>query len=230
MKHTASLAILATIILLVALSGCTGTSPAPQPVISTPVPVTPSPAPTLAPTPDPYPNASAPNMPVPFGSGKKTGEMTVYGYTVRPSFSWGDPSWNSPRQQAASGSPLETQKGYNTKKPQDGNTFLFVYLNVAGTGSESVYAPSPSQIIVVSNGKTYGYSSLESAQTIVDGELGHQYDYLIGTGGTGGYVQPGKSNNIKGFLIYELPASFTPEKTYVVATPDSLTKGVWKLV
>jgi hypothetical protein len=228
MKRTAAPAILAVLVLLVVFCGCTGTPPAPQPIVTaTQITLSPTPAPTLVP--DPYPNASAPNVPVPFGSGKKTGEMTVYGYTIKPNYSWVDPSWNSPREQVASSKPLETQKGYNTKKPLDGNTFLFVFVNVASTGTESVWAPSPKQIVVVSEGKTYEYSSLASAQTIVDGEPGKEYDFQIGTGGTGGYIQPGKSNTVKGFLIYEVPASLSPAKTYVIATPDSQTQGVWKL-
>ena len=228
MKRMAAPIILTTLVLLVIFCGCTGTTPAPVPVVTT-IQITASPTPVSTPTLDPYPNASALNVPVPIGSGKKTGEMTVSGYKVKPTYSWVDPSWNSPQEQAASSQPLETQKGYNTQKPKDGNTFLFVYLNVAGTGAEPVYAPSPKQIVIVSEGKTIAYSTLASAQTTVDGESGQQYDFQIGPGGSGGYVQPGKSNIVKGFLIYELPASFSPEKTYVIAAPDPLTQGTWKL-
>lgn len=229
MKRTLAFALLTALVLLVVFSGCTGTAPAPQPVV-TPVLVTflSTPAPTA--TPDPYPHALALNVPVSFGTGTKTGNITASGYSVRPTYSWVDPSWNSPREQVESSKPLETQKGYNTKKSQDGNTFLFVYVNVAGTGTEAVYAPSPKQIVVVSEGKTYEYTSLATAQTLVDGELGKQYDFQIGTGGTGGYIQPGKSNNVKGFLIYEVPATVSLEKTYVIASPDAKTQDVWKLV
>lgn len=228
MKRSFAFALPVALILLVVFCGCTGTPPAPQPV-ATPAPITTLASPVPTATPDPYPNALAPNVPVSFGAGTKTGNITAYGYTLRPTYSWVDPSWNSPREQAESSKPLETQKGYNTKKPQDGNTFLFLYLNVAGTGTEAVYAPSPKQIVVVSEGKTYEYTSLASSQTIVDGETGKQYDFQIGTGGTGGYIQPGKSNNVRGFLIYEVPQSLSPEKTYVIVTPDAKTQGVWKL-
>jgi hypothetical protein len=229
MKGAAALTLAAGLVLLVVFSGCTGTSPAPQPALPS-VPATPPPTPVSTPTPNPYPNASAPNVPVSFGTGTKTGEMTVYGYMVRPAYTWTDPSWNSPRQQGESSAPLETQKGYNTQKPEQGNTFLFIFVNVAAAGTEAVWAPSPRQIVVVSDGLTYEYSSLESAQTIVDGVQGMEYDFQLGSGGTGGYVQPGKSNNVKGFLIYEVPAAFDPERTYVIAHPDSRTEGVWKLV
>jgi hypothetical protein len=228
MKYIVSLAAVAALILLIVFSGCTGTPSAPQPV-TTAVPVTTVATPAPTPTANPFPNALALNVPLSLGAGKKTGEMTVSAYKLKPTYTWVDPSWNSPQEQAASSGPLEVQKGYNTAKPHEGNTFLFIYLGVVGTGTEPVYAPSPHQIVVASEGKTYQYSSLASAQTTVNGESGAQYDYQISTGGTGGYVQPGKSNAVKGFLIYEVPATLVPEKTIVLTTPDPATRGEWKL-
>jgi len=228
MKRIAVLILLATLVLLTVLCGCTGNAPAATP--ATPVPVATVPlTPELTPTPDPFPDALPLNTPVPFGSGKKTGELTVTGYKVRPTFGWVDPSWNSPREQLESSDPLDTQKGYNTKSPKDGNTFLFVYLTAASTGIESAWAPSPAQIVVMSEGTTASYTPLAGSQTVVDGEPGSQYDFQIGVGGTGGYIQPGKSNTVKGFLIYEVPESFSPQRTYVVANADAQTQGVWRL-
>ncbi|NLD57203.1 MAG: DUF4352 domain-containing protein [Methanomicrobiales archaeon] len=228
MKPFVPVILFAVVVLLAAVCGCTGTAP-PAPA-ETPT-VVPAAETTLQPTPapDPFPDALALNTPVAFGSGKKTGEITVTGSTFRPTFSWTDPSWNSPREQLESADPLEIRKGYNTRTPQDGNTFLFVYLKVEGTGEEAVYAPAPSQIVIVSHGTTASYKTLASGQTIVDGEPGSQYDFLIGTGGSGGYVQPGKSNAVRGFLIYEVPAAFPVETLYVVANADATTQGVWRL-
>jgi hypothetical protein len=228
MRSLPVLTILTALALLLLFSGCTGPAPVQEPA-ATPVTVTLTTVPAPAATPDPYPDALAPNTPVAFGTGAKTGEMTVYGYKVKPTFSWVDPSWNSPREQAESQGPFETQKGYNTKRPAEGNTFIFLYVNVAATGSEAVWAPSPGMITLYSDGKTYPYLSLGSAKTIVEGETASQYDFALGTGGTGGYVQPGRSNNVKGFLIYEVPASFVPERAYAIATPDAKVTGVWKL-
>ena len=231
MKPFVPVILLAVLVLLAAACGCTGSAPtAPTVTPTTPAVVQTAQA-TLQPTPvpDPFPGASALNTPVAFGSGKKTGELTVTGYTFRPTFSWTDPSWNSPREKLESADPLEIQKGYNTLTPPDGNTFLFVYLKVEGTGQEAVYAPAPSQIVVASHGTTTSYTTVGSGQTIVDGESGRQYDFQIGTGGSGGYVQPGKSNTASGFLIYEVPASFPVETLYVVANADATTRGVWRL-
>ena len=226
--------LLAAIIMVVLVILCwgTGTTPSAQPPPATTTVVTAPPAATTpepTPTPDPYPDASALNTPVAFGSGAKTGEINVYGYTVRPTFAWVDPSWNSPKEQAESQGAFETQKGYNTEHPAEGNTFVFIYLSVGATGTESVWAPSPNQIVFYSNGQTYKYTSVGSAQTVISDETGNQYDFELGTGGTGGYVMPGKSNNVKGFLIYEVPESFSPETAYVIVTPDARTQGVWKL-
>ncbi|MCK9579874.1 MAG: hypothetical protein M0Q92_05420 [Methanoregula sp.] len=228
MKHIALPAMLVALVIFAAICGCTGTpQPAPTPVPT--IEITPAATPAPVPTPDPFPDASALNTPVPFGTGTKTGELTVTGYTVRSMYSWIDPSWNSPREQLESSDPLETQKGYDSKQPHDGNTFLFVYITAASTGTDAVWAPSPAQIVVMNEGKIYTYSTISSGETVVDGEPGTQYDFDVGKGGTGGYVLPGKSNIAKGFLIYEVPASFSPEATYVVANADAKTQGVWKL-
>lgn len=230
MKRIAILALLATLGLLAAISGCTGNAPAtPATPVVTTIPSTPVITPQPTPTPDPFPGAFSLNSPLSFGTGAKTGDLTVTGSKVRPSYSWVDPSWNSPREQLDSSMPLETQQGYNTQRPQDGNTFLFVYLTAASTGTQATWFPSPSQIVVVSKGKTYSYSPVASGKSIIEGETGEQYDFQIGEGKTGGYVQPGKSNNAKGFLIYEVPESFTLETTYVVANADPQKQGIWRL-
>lgn len=229
MKRIAACTAIASLLLLVIFCGCTGTQPAPQP---TPAPVTVAETPGVLPTatPDPYPGASALNTPLAFGTGAKTGEMTVTDYKITPVYTFFDPSWNSPREQAEFQGAFETQKGYSTKQAADGNIFVFVYLKVEATGTESAWAPSPYLVTMESGGKPYQYSSLTSPKTTVNGEFLNQYDFEFGDGGTGGLVKPGKSNAVKGFLIYEVPEPFVPEKTYIIATPGaSDTKTIWKL-
>jgi hypothetical protein len=92
-----------------------------------------------------------------------------------------------------------------------------------------VYAPSAQQFVVSSNGVVYSYTSVRSSDVTIDGVTGTQYDYQIGRGGTVGYVQPGESNAADGYLIYEIPASFTPATTYVVSNLDYKTQAVWRL-
>ena len=209
-------------------SGCTSTSPqvaAPTPVPTTAAVVILSPTPT----PVPFPDALALNEYATFGSGDMIGKATIYGYDIKPSYNWTSPSWNSPGEQAAASQSLELQRGYTIEKPQGGNTFLFVYVRVLNPGKNAVYAPSAKQFVVNSNGKLYNYSPVQSSEVIIDKVPGTQYDYQIGRGGTVGYVQPGESNRADGYLIYEIPAKFSPNTTYVVTNLDYQNQAVWKL-
>lgn len=207
--------------------GCTSTSPP----VQTPTAVPTTAAVILSPTPTavPFPTALPLNAFATFGKGNEQGKATVYRYEVRPNYNWTSPTWNSPREQAAASPPLDIQQGYTMEKPQEGNTFLFIYVSVVNTGTNAVYAPSAKQFVVFSDGKVYNYSSVESADVIIDKVTGTQYDFQIGRGGTVGYVQPGESNKADGYLIYEIPAPITPATTYVVSNLDYQTRAVWKL-
>jgi hypothetical protein len=227
MKSLYTIAFFGVLFFVLLFSGCTSTSPPVQ--TQTAVPTTAvvilSPTPTAV----PFPNALALNEYATFGSRNEQGKATVYRYEVKPNYNWTSPSWNSPREQAASSGPFDIQHGYNTEWPQAGNTFLFLNVRVINTGSNAVYAPSAKQFVVFSDGKVYNYSSVHSSDVIIDQVTGTQYDYQIGRGGTVGYIQPGESNKADGYLIYEIPAPFSPSTTYVVSNLDYQNQAVWKL-
>lgn len=227
MKFIYTIAVFGVLFFLLLFSGCTSTSPP----VQTPTTMPTTAVVTLSPTPTavPFPNAMAQNEYATFGSADKIGKATVYRYEVKPSYTWTSPSWNSPREQAAASPPLELQRGYNLEKPQEGNTFLFVYVRVMNAGINAVYAPSAKQFIVSSDGKMYSFSPVHSSDVIIDKVTGSQYDYQIGRGGTIGYIQPGESNKAEGYLIYEIPATFSPGTTYVVSNLDYQTSAAWKL-
>ena len=220
-------AISIVLVLLLLSCGCirdqnapvAATTPAPL------IPVTASPSPTA----HPYPDAKPLNAPAAFGTKDMTGTATVTKILQKQDYNWTSPSWRSPRQQAAYAPPLEVQQGFNTEKPADGSRFLFVFFRVQNTGTSAIFAPSPQQIVVAGGGKTYSYRPVSDAGVIIDGVSGTQYDYRIGPGGTGGYVQPGASNAAEGYLIYEVPAGMVPEKTFVVANLDYQTRAEWVL-
>jgi len=230
--HWPGIAVILLLATALVLGGCTGASHGGSVTTVTTTMAPPSPAATSTPVPsnpgEPFPDALAPGTPVPFTGGTGEGNATVYRYLVRGNYTWTSPSWNSPREQAT-GNPLEVRYGYNTEMPHDGDVFLFVYLRVVSTGSGAVYAPSPRQFTVSYNGTTYPYSSVHGADVAIDTISGTQYDYLLGSGGTGGYVQPGASNQADGFLIFELPAGFVPQETYVIGNLDYDTRAVWRL-
>ena len=182
------------------------------------------------PEPTPYPGALALNQQTPFGVAGSNGTATVYKTEVRSTYDWSSPSFNSPHEQQQAGdSLLTTQKGYNTEKPKDGNTFLFVYIRLANTGSERMVAPSPNQFIVDYNGKTYPYSSVRGSDVTVSTVRVTQYDYQIGKGGVAGFIMPGASNAADGFLIYEVPATIDLTKAAMIIALDSGHQSAWKL-
>jgi hypothetical protein len=231
MKFIHTITVFGVLFFILLFPGCTSTSPQVQ--VQTSVPTTAvvilSPTPAAVPSTIPFPNALALNEYATFGSGNEQGKATVYRYEIRPNYNWTSPSWNSPREQVAASQPLELQRGYNMEKPQAGNTFLFVYVRVMNTGNKAVYAPSGKQFVVSSEGKMYNYSPVPSSDVIIDKVTGTQYDYQVGWSGAVGYVQPGESNTADGYLIYEMPASFSPDTTYVVSNLDYQNKAVWKL-
>jgi hypothetical protein len=227
MKIRYAISFFGVLVLVLLFSGCTSTSPPVQSPTSVPTTavVILSPTPTAV----PFPNALALNEYASFGSGDEQGKATVYRYEIKPNYNWTSPSWNSLSQQAAASPPLELQRGYTTEKPGEGNTFLFAYVRVTNTGKNAVYAPSAKQFVVNSNGIIYNYSPVQSSDVTIDNVPGTQYDYQIGRGGTVGYVQPGESNSADGYLIYEIPATFSPATTYVVSNLDYQNQAAWKL-
>lgn len=228
MKSCYALCLLLLAGILLCCAGCTSTSQPP----ATPVPATLTMAATTAspmPTATPYPGALSLGEVAPFGTGGRNGTAAVYKADLYPEYTWTSPSFNSASEQKQTGESLGTQKGYNTQKPGEGNAFLFVNVKLADTGSESIVAPSPSQFIVNAEGKDYSYRSLSGSDVTVGGVRGTQYDYLIGKGGVSGYIQPGASNAVDGFLIFEVPASIDLTRAYLVITLDSQHTSAWQL-
>ena len=225
MKSFYPIAIVGIVVLASLFAGCASTSPSvPAPTF---VPTTAVVTPT--PTAVPYPDALSLDEYATFGIGTEQGKATVYRYEVRSNYNWTSPSWKSPAEQAAISQPFEIQKGYSTKMPREGTTFLFVYVRVMNTGTIALTAPSAKQFVVFFDGKTYSYSSVESPDVTIDKVTATQYDFQIGRGGTVGYIQPGESNTADGYLIYEIPAAFSPDATYLVSNLDYQTQAVWKL-
>ncbi|MGD1004578.1 MAG: hypothetical protein ABR887_04085 [Methanoregulaceae archaeon] len=227
MKFIFTIAVFGVLFFVLLSSGCTSTSPPVQTQTSVPTTavVILSPTPTAV----PYPNAMALNEYATFGSGNEQGKATVYRYAVKPNYNWTSPEWNSPQQQPTESGLLNVERGHNIQKPQVGNTFLFIYVRVTNTGKNNVYVPSAKQFVVFSDGKVYNYTSIYNPDVIIDKVFGTQYDYAIGAGGKVGYILPGESNSADGYLIYEIPAPFSPATTYVVCNLDSKNQVAWKL-
>ena len=234
MKTLHTIIFAGVLLVFLLLAGCTTNSPSVtiQTTAPTPAPVpatelmTPSPTPAAL----PYPNALPLMQYARFGKADMTGNATVLRYAVMGNYNWTSPTFSSPHDVAQSAGTNGVEHGYNTEKTKAGDTFLFIFVRVVNTGPKAVYSPSASQFVVSIDGKTYNYSPVESADVTIDKISGTQYDYQIGQGGAVGYVQPGESNAAEGYLIYEVPAAFAPERTYVVSNLDYEHQAVWKLV
>lgn len=224
--HAIGLFSFCIVAVFIALSGCTSTAPptpTPAPTIVTTI-ATPVPEPTL------YSNALSLNQEAPFGIAGKNGTATVYKAETRSTYSWASPSYNSPHEQLEAGESLySTQRGYNTEKANEGNTFLFVYVRLANTGSDRMVVPSPNQFVVNYKGNAYSYSSVHGSDVTVSSVRVTQYDYQIGRGGVAGSILPGAGNAADGFLIYEVPASIDLTKAALVITLDPEHQSAWKL-
>ena len=230
MKPIHILGILVIAIALVFCAGCTNSqSVPPQSAPVTPVPTMTATIATPVPKATPYPNALAMNQLATFGKTDRTGTATVYKVNLVPDYSYSDPTFNSPHVQPQAGDALGIQKGYNTQEPAAGNAFLFVYVRLANTGTKGLVAPSPGQFIMSYDGKSYSYSSvLDSTITLANIRV-PQYDYTIGRGGVSGNINPGDSNAVDGFLIYEVPASIDLTKTALVVQLDADNQAAWAL-
>ncbi len=230
MKPYHILGILVIAIALVFCAGCTNSQPVtPQSAPVTPVPTRTATIATPVPTITPYPNALAMDQLAPFGKTDRIGTATVYKVNLVPDYTYSDPTFNSPHVQPQAGDSLGTQKGYNTLKPAAGNAFLFVYVRLANTGSKGLVAPSPGQFIVSYDGKSYSYSSVLDSTVTLSNVRVPQYDYTIGRGGVSGNINPGDSNAVDGFLIYEVPASIDLTKAALVVQLDPENQAAWAL-
>jgi hypothetical protein len=231
MKYFFTITAFCLLFFVLVLSGCTTSSPPVQ--TQTPAPANTVAILSPALTPVPFPNALGLNQYAYFGSGNGQGSATVYRYDIKPYYNWTSSSWNSPREQAAASQPLELQNGYNREKPKEGNTFLFIFIRVEYIGTQAMHAPSADQFVVYSEGKMYNYSSVHSSDVLIDKVSGKQYTNQVGQAGTHGGTlwgsNMGESNMAEGYLIYEIPSSFSQEKTYVMSNLDYQNQAVWNL-
>jgi len=235
MKFSLAIVAMGVLGLVLLCSGCSSPAgqaplqtPSPTPVIATAT-ATPTATPALAPAAVAYPEALIVGQYATFGNGTRTGKATVYKYSINPTYNWTEPTFNSPHDQLAASQPNAIQRGYNMETPEEGNTFLFVYVRVVDTGTKPIYVPSPSQFVVINGGTAYNYTSVRSSGVVIDNVFENQYDFQLGTTGVVGNIPPGDSNAAEGYLIYEVPASISPQDTYVSANIDYQTRAVWKL-
>lgn len=229
-------------IVLPKLSGTSGLLPGvpgpatPEPKLeltASPTTVIPTPTTPPTPTPEPFPNALPLKKWFPFSEGKTASEGTVYRYWINDSYQWhndADNKWYT--------EPLRPDPQYK---------YLFVFANVVNRGNTAFPYPKSNSIFVHYNGNVYTVDSSHyipdkagnrDATPVEIGEIQYQSDlfnmeyvedYGYSHGTTSNFVYPGASNSIDGYLIYKVPASLTPEQTFVEIVFTDRERAVWKL-
>jgi hypothetical protein len=246
------------IIFLVAAAGCVEPTTPSGTTTSVPTAETTAPAPaqppavTTAPPPGQVPvgNASAPApvatiTPVSslvtlnlkenylFGNGTMwKSEATVYRIWMNDSYRWFSPDDNQ----------------YYTKIAPYGKKYLFIFIWMVCQGTDRAPLPQQNNIYVLydnaiishdpthplptknpdSSPKVVRIGEIEFSKKRLDSEYIEDFGYSHGL--RLGYINPGVSNAVDGYIIYEVPLSLTPEKAYVsIVLPEGDTAN-WKLV
>lgn len=210
--------LLAALLLIAALlSGC-GQQAAPQ-VSETPSTTTAPPA-TAPPTtpipqttvpPEPFPNALSVGTPYQYGRADIGMEVTVYQVKIMDGYEWYSPDWG---------------RYYNTT-PKEGNHFLFALVRLTDRGTARARLPSPTTFVLQGDGNSYVQNVERDHSLVVKGIGVKQYDYYYDR--TAGWLDPGASNKLEGFLLYQVPESVTSGNAYLQATFSSQASAVWKL-
>lgn len=188
---------------------------------------------TFVPTPptDPFPAAYSLKEWFRYNEGKYASRATVYRYWMNGTYQW----YN------------DMDNRYYTQRPAAGNKYLLVYVNILNVGTAAYPYPKSNMIFDHYDGRIYTVDTSHyipdkagnrKATPIEIGEIQQQSDlfnseyvedYGYSHGTTSDFIYPGQSNAIDGYLIYEVPVSLGPEKTYVEIVFDGEDRAVWKL-
>ena len=207
-------------------------TPAPT-VTITPSPTTALPTATTVPTPtpDPFPDAMPLKKLFPFSEGKTASEGTVYRYWINDTYTWHNDKDNK----------------WYLSQPKSGNKYLLVFANIVNRGDTAFPYPKSNSIYVHYDGNMYTVDTshylpdkagnrdataveiqeIQYQSDLFNMEYVEDYGYAHGT--TSNFVYPGVSNSIDGYLIYEVPASLTPDKTFVEIVFTDKERAVWRL-
>jgi hypothetical protein len=209
------LLLITSLIIAALLAGC-GEQAAPPvtPAATTEptmIPATVAPVPeTTAPS-EPFPGALSLGTPFQYGREDIAMEVTVYKVRVMDEYEWWSPQWG---------------RYWNTT-PKTGNRFLFTFIRLIDRGTGRARLPSPSMFVLKENGDSYVQTTDRDTSLRIKGIDVKQYDFYYDE--KGGWIDPGDSNTVDGFLLYEVPATLAPEHAYLEATFSSKAAAVWKL-
>ena len=226
------------LIMLVAVAGCTGPSapaPAKTPPQTTDVVVTTlPPATTAAPTltPEPFPGALPLNAVALFGNGTKwTTDITVYKVWINDTYQWWSPDDNR----------------YYTQVAPTGKKYLIAFVDMVNRGTDRAPLPPQANLNIIYASATISpdpghilpNQKADSPPSIIRiGEIefvkkmyASEYveDFGYSHGQKLGYITPGESNAVDGYIVYEVPATLTPQTSYLRIVLPGQDPAIWIL-
>jgi len=223
------LALLAVLLIgSILLAGCgqkavrQGETPAETPAVTpraymgtletTPAPATPVPtAPVPAQTPESFPYALAVGTLYTYGRPDISTEVTVYMVRTLPEYEFWSWQWG--------------QYGNTTAK--EGHHFLFAFVRLIDRGTARARLPAPQLFVLHSDGRTYRETTDRDNSIPIRGLHVKQYEYYYED--RAGWIDPGESNKIEGFILYEVPLSVTKANSYLDVIFSSKANATWKL-
>jgi len=212
------LPLIATALLLAAilLSGCTNpapTGPVTPLITETPAApaVTATPAPAMTASAEPFPGALSVGTPYTYGRQDIAMEVTLYKVKAMDEYDWWSPKWG---------------RYWNTT-PSKGDHFIFALIRFVDRGTARALMPMTHTFVLRSGDGAYIETTDRDNSLWVKGIDVKQYEYYYED--TGGWIDPGESNEIEGFILYEVPESVTPQNSYISVIFTGKAAAVWKL-
>lgn len=209
------------------------------PVVTTTIPTTvvttTPPLPTTPARDMRYPDALPLKSAFTFGNGTKwTSEASVTRIWFNDTYQWYNPA--------------ELQ--YDTRIAPAGKTYLFIFIAMVNRGTERAPLPPYGNIYVISGNdlippyalhplpkdtrdsidstpRIARIAQIEYSRKVYSSELVEDYGYSHGQ--KLAYINPGESNAVEGYIIYEVPAPLKPENTFVTMSLPDQNKPVWVL-
>lgn len=201
------------------------------PATATATPSVPATTTVPTPTPEPFPDAFSLKEWYNFNEEKYASQATIYRYWINETYKWHNDKDNK----------------WYIQRPKAGSKYLLVFANIVNRGTTAYPYPKSNRIFVHYAGSVYTVDTSHyipdkadnrKATPVEIGEIQQQSDFFnsefvedygYSHGTISDFVYPGQSNAIDGYIIYEVPASLTPDKTHVEIVFDGEDRAVWKL-
>jgi hypothetical protein len=167
-----------------------------------------------------------------FGNSTKWKSVaTVYRIWINDSYQWFSPDDNR----------------YYYKAATSGKKYLFVFISMVDMGKDRAPLPQQSSMYLLyddvisstdpthilptknpdSSPKVVRIAEVEWSKKRFDTEYVEDFGYSHGQ--RLGYINPGVSNAVDGYIIYEVPESLSPENAYLAIVMPEADIAVWKL-